>query len=292
MSQRTYMKIITHIVKDSETSISTANKVYTDLDKFIKHVHGKDDADCGDDLWSSFSRTPEKDYDEITAEFSCEVTGIPEETIENIISVIDTLDNGSYGMLLADTDYGVSRYKCFGKAEFTEVTADDVKDYIWGTNDYLCIETKMPVEKLAQLLNCGAEEVCEEAEERGDELAEKLLPDFFNDMYEENKNIYPGFYTDEGAFSNLADANEKDGVATIAIYFRFLNHFTKQLLTLKKVFDDGTLKDWTLRQYDCYEKDGVYTNVMIEHKTNSVVVFTTSAGRVESIKFMTMKPLK
>ncbi len=104
MSQLMYFKMMSHIVTDSEKSSEIAEDIASKLDSFIKSL-------C---CCEPYKRTKEDGFDEISAEHLNVYGGGPlSDHVNEIISSINTLDNGSYGYLFGDTEFGVSQYKCY-----------------------------------------------------------------------------------------------------------------------------------------------------------------------------------
>ena len=274
MSQGRYFKIVTHINTDSDYATGIAKKMRDSLDVFIKGVYGQD---AGEHSWQSYSHTMQDGFDEIVVEFSEVVSGAaPEESVQELLEEIDSLKNGSYGLLLADSDYGVTDYKCYGKAEFADVSEAEVSGFVWSTDDYLCLEKAFAPDELAELLGCSAEDACDEAEDRANEIAGKLLPD----------SVFQAYASDEDLFSD-AEVDEEDEYIKLKLMFDLHDHTTEQLLALKTAFSDGVLKGWTLRLSEAEESE-TYKNIMICPEYNAVIEFETAENSFAACRYMVM----
>ena len=93
MSYGVYMKIVSHIVNDSEQAAAVSEKLTADLNRFIKSVYGENATDAS---WQQFAHETEGGCENITASFYEVVNGQAYEQMDEILSVIDTLKNGSY----------------------------------------------------------------------------------------------------------------------------------------------------------------------------------------------------
>ena len=278
MSQGEYIKLIAHIITDDEKAVNTSACLSAELDSFIKSVYGEN---ADESSWKLFSRRAGSDYDEITAVFSDVVSGQPEKKVDNILSAINELNNGSYSMLLVDSDYGVMEYKCFGGAEFAEISTDEAAGYVWSTDDYLCLEQSFSAEYLSELLDCETDDVCDEAEDNCEELAEKLLPQIV-------KTIDPNISFE------FCEAEEDSDNISLRFMLGSHDHSTDELLAWRKAFDDNALNGWILRLSESTNNNGIFESVMISPDNNAVVVFNTSCSGANSgfkfvFKRMTLK---
>lgn len=275
MSQGRYFKFVSHIITDSENAASIAKKIQDGLDTFIKSVYG---SNADEASWQSFKYRADNTFYEITAEFNEVVGGsAPEENVQELLSEIDALENGSYGLLLADSDYGVMEYRCYGNAKFVDVPETDVSGFEWSSGDVLCLEKSFTVEELAEILGCSAEDACDEAEDRANEIAEKLLPDSVFQVYESDEDLF-----------SWAEVDEMDGSIRISLMFNHLFQTTDQLLALKATFSDDALKGWTLRLSEA-EGSGTYKNIMICPEYNAVIEFETAESSFGACRYMVMQ---
>ncbi len=268
MSQGKYIKLISHIITNNDDAIKTAETLLSELEGFICSVYGEN---ADESSWKSFSHSAENGFDKITAEFYEVVGGQPEKKINDILSVIDTLNNGSYGMMLADSDYGVLEYKCYGNAEFSEITEEKASGFIWSTDDYLCLEKSFDADELAEMLDCDADEVCDEIED-SEETAEELIPEIFS-------GIYQDFSVEQ------CETDEDDDMIKVRFMFGMHDHSTEQLIAMKNAFEDYDLSSWTLRLSESSEENGKYQNCMICPENNAVVSFVTSCGNISDFSF-------
>ncbi len=270
MSQGKYIKLISHIKIDSENATETAKKITSGLDAFIKSVYG---INADNSAWQYYSHNTERGFDKITATFYEVISGVPEESLHELLSEISTLNNGSFGLLLVDTDYGVKMYQCYGAAKFAEV--EDVSGYMWSTDDYLCMETTVSEEQLAEILDCDANDVCDEAEDRANELAEALLPDVFGEIFDPDDELFES-----------AEAEDDGENIRVKLMFSTHDHTTEQILALREAFASGELTDWALHLSESIEEGGIYKNIMICPEQNAVVEFETIAGRFANVKWL------
>ncbi|MDD7516825.1 hypothetical protein [Ruminococcus flavefaciens] len=274
MSQGIFIKLIAHIITDNEKAVEASSRLYAELDPFIKSVYGEN---ADESSWKLFSRRAGSDYDEITAVFSDVVSGQPEKKVDNILSAINELNNGSYGMLLVDSDYGVMEYKCFGGAEFAEISTDEAAGYVWFTDDYLCLEKSFSAEYLSELLDCETDDVCDEAEDNCEELAEKLLPQIV-------KTIDPNISFE------FCEAEEESDNISLRFMLGSHDHSTEELLAWGEAFDDGSLDGWILRLSESTNNNGIIENAMISPDNNAVAVISTSNSTFKCVfKKMTVK---
>lgn len=263
MSQGVYMKILSHIVTDNEKAFEKAKEIQNGLNHFIKSVYGEN---ADDSAWLSYSHQTESNFEEITAVFSEVVGGAPRDEIDELLSEINTLKNGSYGLLLCDTDYGVMDCNCYGNAEFHKISVNETIGYLWSSDDFLCLEKMFSSENLAEFLDCDTEEVCDELEDNYEEIAEKLLPQEIIDILPADKDESP-FYS--------CETEEDDDAITVKFLLAGHDYTTEQLQEFQKVFSKNS-SNWTLYLSEASLEQGTYENIMICPEHNAMVTFLTA----------------
>ena len=264
MSQAIYMKILSHIVTDSEQAACIAKSIAGELNSFIKSVYGEN---ADETSWQTFSHKAEEECENIVATFYEVVSSQPYEVMDKILSVINTLQNGSFGMLLADSDYGVVEHKCYGNAQFCEISPDKATGWIWSTDDTLCLEKHFSTEKLTELLDCDEDSVYDEVEEQGD----KLIPEIVNEIYPDA----------DDELLEFCEAEEmEDGSTIVRCMLAVHDHDTEQLLAWKDAFENGKLTGWTLRLSESEEENESFENTMICPDANAVMIMTTGSGKL------------
>ena len=263
MSQGVYMKILSHIVTDNEKALEKAKEIQNGLNHFIKSVYGEN---ADESAWLSYSHQTESDFEEITAVFSEVVGGSPRTKIDELLSEINTLENGSYGLLLCDTDYGVMDCNCYGSAEFQKIAENETSGYLWSSDDSLCLEKVFAPENLAELLDCDAEDVCDELEDNYEEIAEKLIPQEIVDILPADEDESP-FYS--------CETEEDDDTITVKFLLPGHDYTTEQLQKFRKVFS-GNSSNWILHLSEASLKQEAYENIMICPEHNAIVTFLTA----------------
>lgn len=271
MSQGIYIKLISHIQTDSERANAVSKTISAGLGSFIKSVYGES---ANETSWQSFSHQTDVKFDKTEATFYDVVSGSVYEKVDELLSEINTLQNGSYGMLLVDSDYGVMEYKCYGDAAFSGIPADDAAGFVWSTDDTLCLEKCFTPGELAELLDCAEEDTCDAAAEQ----PEKIVPEIIHEIYPD---------ADDELFDSCEAEETEDGMIVrclVAVH----DHETEQLLAWKEAFENGNFSGWSMHLSETEEDGGCYNNVMICPDHNAVVSLKTSSGTVSSIQFKSL----
>lgn len=272
MLQGKYIKLISHIVKDSEEAEETAKTVYSKLVEFGKSINADD---SGNNAWKLFSHPSVSSFDEITAEYFEVTSDMPEEKTDMILSAINKLENGSYGLLLVDSYYGVVKYKCYGNAVFEELPVDEADEYFWFTDDYICIEKKISIEKLVDLLDCKADRIVFMLENNGKYCAAKIVPD-------------PIFKIFPNEMFDCCAAKKMRKNVSVKYMLTAHDHPTRRIQSLQRAFRNKDFCEWTLRLSQASENKGVFENVMICPERNAVLIFETKLGAVKDIRCLKM----
>lgn len=264
MSQGRYMKIKASIRTDSEQAKSVLKDIQDGLDAFIKGME-----------WDDISVDEKPEVTEIEAVFCLVVSGSPTEKIDEILSSVNKLDNGSYAVLICDSDYGVNgEYYCYGAAEFIRVNEPDIQAYKWSTDDCLILKISMPADSWCELLSCEKDDVCDYIEDNEVEIlnqffVSELVSTLVSDNVEDD-DISP-FDFDE--------VNEYDEMLEAVFNFNYHEISGETFLRIKDFFIKNTEKLNSLNAnitlyFDSAENDnGIYKNEMICPDNYSVLTF-------------------
>lgn len=265
MSQGVYIKVFMHIVKDNEKN----NALSVELSEKITDYAGKFDCEL---MQKSFLSENGISCMEIEFSFSEIVSGPICDEIDEILSIIDKLDNDSYGMLFVDSDYGVALYKCYGNAEFQSISSDKAKEMLWSSDDIMVLEKQFKAADLAEILDCEEDEICDEVEEQAEKLVPEIVFDIYDDEYDE--------------IFNECEAEEDDEEVVVRFSFMIHEFSTEQLYKWKESFENGELNGWRLYLSEALAVDECFENVMICPEEKAVLKFCTAFGEMKEIRFM------
>lgn len=265
MSQGVYIKVFMHIVKDNEKNDALSVK----LSEKIADYTGK--FDC-EPVQKSFLSENGTSCIETEFSFSEIISGPICDEIDEILSIIDKLDNGSYGVLFVDGDYGVSMFKCYGNAEFIRISADEAKEMLWSSDDIMVLEKRFKVEELAEILGCEENEICDEVEEQAEKLVPEIVFDIYDDEYDE--------------IFDECEAEEDDEGVVVRFSFMIHEFTTEQLHKWKESFENGKLNGWRLYLLEASSVNDCLENVMICPDEKAVLKFCTTFGEMKEIRFM------
>lgn len=265
MSHGVYIKVFMHIVKDNEKNDALSVKLSEKIADFTEKFY------C-EPVQKSFLSENGTSCTETEFSFFLVISGLIRFEIDEILSIIDKLDNGSYGVLFVDGDYGVDMYKCYGNTEFIRISADDAKEMQWSSEDMMYLKKRFKAAELAEILGCEEDEICDEVEEQ----AEKLVPEIVYDIYD--AEYYELF--DE------CEAEEDDEEVVVRFTFWIHEFSTEQLHKWKESFENGELNGWGLFLEQASEVNECFENVMICPDEKAVLKFCTTFGEMNEIRFM------
>ena len=270
MSFGVYAKIVSHILTDSEKAVEISKKIEEGLDKFIKSVYGDSNKN-----WLSYTHNNEDGVDEITAEFYEIISGDLNLTINRILADIEELDNGSYGMYMADSDFGVMAYVSYGNAEFNEISLSDAKGFNWVTDTDFCMEKVFKESDIADILECDAEDIYDEVDDNPEILIEKLVPQKIKDIISDfDKEPFAGVEADEVV----------DGLI-LSFVFNDGKFSTEELEALKDAFSDESLEGWSF----CLGVSEGKENALICPEKNAVLKFKAYDGNFDVLKVFELR---
>ncbi len=170
MSTMQYTTVKAHIVMNAE-------KAQASLEGVLKAIEGQQ-ASCGEAF------DCETVHGEGFEEALAVIRGAPSDPVCAALETIAELDNGSYGAVLIDGDYGVSGYGCFGDAEFSPADEPD-GEYAWASDDFLELRVSMKAGEWLDVLGCDGSTLADEAEARGSGLLDFVMPSGFSRALEE-----------------------------------------------------------------------------------------------------------
>lgn len=170
MSQGRYIKIKLKIFTDSKE----ASRILTMISESF-HQFRYFDGFC-EASWDQFHEEKQSDFTEIEAMVNGIMSGAPTGWTYDLLKPIDTLENGSFAIMVCDSDFGVNgEYYCFGSAKFKKIEFPSIDSGEWSCEDIFQIAVSMKKKHWAQLLSYEGDNVCEYIEELNEGLLAKVF---------------------------------------------------------------------------------------------------------------------
>ena len=278
MSSMRYVSAKAHVVTDSKPAVELANRV--------AEVFGGSD-------WAvderEFDSVEGEGYEE--AEVKASGFDVDEmiSSVEELLKEVATLSNGSYGLLVVESDFGVDLFDCYGGVEHAEAESVD-EGLFWASEDFLDLSVSMRASEWQEVLDCSLESIAEEIEARGDDLLSELLPDAFVQACEGDGDVFFE-YSDIEPFSESGAYGESD---EIAVTFELDGHelTNETLMAMIEALNCGPDElpvpgtKTLLRFLNADEENGVYENRMADTNSYALLVFESSWGEIGNVRVL------
>lgn len=276
MSTGRYVTAKAHIVADSRTVSEFSSKV----------VHGEPDPYKGEDSRDEVVIEGEGYVDIIVKVSGMGLNELIDE-LDSALRETSALGEGSYGLLIIESDFGIDGYECYGDVELAEVPGGD---RVWGSEDYLIFEISLTAGEWAKLLGCDIDALVEEFESRGSELLPMFLPEY-NSAVVEHLNGESFDYNDIDPFN--FDGTPYDPNDEVSVLFQYSDHDLthRAFVQLVRVVNDACSEPavanakMLLRFFNADEGE-LYENKMADIDTFALLEFKTSWKGVSDIRVL------
>lgn len=166
MSSMQYVSAKAHVVTDSEAGRELAKKV---VRVFSSEGDGID--------WHEATTKDGEGYTDAVVKYSGVDVGLM-SSIDEVLEEVAALGDGSYGLMVVESDWGVEGFDCYGDVELVET--DSVgEETVWSSESPLDLSVTMGSEEWQELLGCDADSLQDEIEAQGDDLVSRLAPASF-----------------------------------------------------------------------------------------------------------------
>ncbi|WP_248922881.1 hypothetical protein [Olsenella intestinalis] len=197
MSSMQYVSAKAHVVTKAEAGKGLAKKA---AEVFSFEGDGID--------WCETTTEAGDGYVGIAVKYSGVNAG-PISAIEEALEEVATLGDGSYGLMVVESDWGVERFDCYGGVDLVE--AESVgEETVWSSESPLDLSVTMGSDEWGELLGCDADSLQDEIESQGDELLPRLVPTSFVQACEDDGGAYFTYFDTEssGDGENAGDSDE------------------------------------------------------------------------------------
>ena len=178
MSSMRYITAIAHVVTDSSPASELASKILQLI---------------GEDKWDSDDWEPSVEEGDGLTELKLNASGSgldePISSIEEALSEVANLGNGSYGLMVMEGDWGLESFDCYGSVELVET--DTIEgDTVWASEDFLQLSVAMRADAWQELLECDSDSLVDEIEMQGDDMLPLLVPEAFVQACEDDGEVF------------------------------------------------------------------------------------------------------
>lgn len=279
MSSMQYITAKAHIATDSEGALELARRV---AETFTNSRWDIDEQDGTVEEGEEFVEAEVKAYGFDIDE--------PLSVIDESLKEIESLENGSFGLLIVESDFGVDGFDCYGDIELAEV--DSVGgDVTWASEDFLCLHISMEAAGWQEALGCDMDSLADEIESQGDDLLSSLLPDGFLQAYEKDEDaIFQ--YVEMNPFKFGGDTYQESEEVTVVFELdgHELKHETLEGMAnaLKCGSGESSAPNakFLLTFNNASEDDGTYENKMVDADAYAMLVFKSSWNGIIDFKVL------
>ncbi|MBQ2183320.1 MAG: hypothetical protein II399_01680 [Lachnospiraceae bacterium] len=272
MEMAYYFKVFAHINSSNE---DFALRLKNDIRKFFSSAY---EGETGR-LEGLREESETKDgFDEFVFEIDGTFSGNVASLINDEMVKINTLSDGSYGMLMSDSDAGVSYIESYGMAMFSEVSVENCMDYKWTTNDVLAVRGDVDLKTLSLALKCENDinEIIDTLDEKAEDKVDKIIPKPLL------KALTEEFYW-EGS-------GEGESFSSIGLNYEYSGHefTTEDLLQIQKAFEKKSMSCWDV--FLKHDRENGEANLMLSPENNAYVSFDSDVGYCDDIRVFRLVP--
>ena len=282
MSSMQYITALAHIVTDSNSSSDLAEKI---IQVFDCEDWDVDDQDVTNEKGEGFAEARVLisgfDLDDALSSF------------EEVLGEVASLENGSYGWLIVEGDWGIESFDCYGNAELAEAESVDA-DAVWSSEDFLDLSVAMKAEVWQELLECDAESLADEIESQSDDLLQMLVPESFVQACEDDGDVFFEYRDLE-----MPDEESEEESDEITVIFEFDGHdirhetFEALVEALNAPQDELPVPEAKilLSMSSGSEEDGAYENKLADTDVPALLVFRSSWNGIGDVRVLTPKAI-
>lgn len=196
-----YVSAKAHIITKSEAGRELAKKVVG--------VFSSEDVDID---WHETSSEAGESYTDAIVKYNDEGVGLM-ESIDEVLEEVAALGDGSYGLMVVESDWGVEGFDCYGNVELVETDSID-GETLWSSESPLIFSVSMDSDEWQELLGCDADSLQGEIESQGDDLLPLLVPASFVQICEDDEEACFTYFDTESS-SDGEEAGDSDEVTVI-----------------------------------------------------------------------------
>ncbi len=201
MSTMQYVSAKAHVITKSEAGRELAKKV---AGVFSSEVDGID--------WHETSFEEGEGYTDAVVKYSGVNVGLT-TSIDEVLEEIAAMGDGSYGLMVVESDWGVEGFNCYGDVELVEADSVD-EETLWSSESPLILSVSMGSGEWQELLGCDADSLQDEIESQGDDLLPNLVPASFIQACEDDEEVCFTYFDMESSGDN-DEADDSDEVTVI-----------------------------------------------------------------------------
>ncbi len=201
MSSMQYVSAKAHVITKSEAGRELAKKV---VEVFSSEGDGID--------WHETSSEAGEGFTDAIVEYNGEGIGLM-ESIDEALEEVAALGDGSYGLMVVESDWGVEGFDCYGDVELVETDSID-GETLWSSESPLILSVSMASDEWQELLGCDDDSLQDEVESQGDDLLPLLVPASFVQACEDDEEACFTYFDTESSGDD-EEADDSDEVAVI-----------------------------------------------------------------------------
>ena len=276
MSSMQYISAKAHVVMDSESARNLAKKAMAVFS-------------C-----SNWDVEYQKVSDEAGEGFTDVVVMVggydsaPSGAIDVILGEIATLGNGSYGLMICESDWGIDAFDCYGNVKLVEAESVD-GDVTWSSEDFLDLSVSMEAETWRELLECDSADLADEIESQADELLSMLLPESFVQACEDDGEVFFEYRDME-----MSDEEPEDESDEITVIFEFDGHdirnetFDALIDALNGSRDEFPVPEAKilLKMSSVSEENGAYESKLVDADAPAMLIFKSSLNGIDEVRVL------
>ena len=287
MSSMRYITAKAHIVKDSE---STRNLV-----KKVVEVFSCSDWDVEE--YQSVSVEDGEGFTDVVV-----IVGVydsaPAESIDGVLGEVAALGNGSYGLMIWESDWGIDAFDCYGDVRLVHSEPVD-EGAVWCSEDTLSRRVRVTEQEWTALLGVDpkptkvevegqggdpaylqmlSDDFLATCEDTGGEILARVLPDAFIEACEDDDEAEFVYYD--------ADSYEDDGgVEQIDVIFELVGHDLRHGTFQRLVAALGE-KSSSASTLLCLESSMEGENRMVGADSFSMLTFMSDWDRISDVRVL------
>lgn len=286
MSSMQYISAKAHVVMNSESARSLAKKV---MAVFSCSNWDVEYQEVSDEDGEGFTDVVVKvgGYD-----------SAPFESIDEVLGEVGTLGNGSYGLMIWESDWGIDAFDCYGDVKLVDSKSCDVET-VWSSEDTLTLRIRMTEQEWAALLGVEPKPVKVEVEgqggdpsylrvlsddflaaceDAGGEILAQVLPDAFIEVCEDDGEAEFAYYD--------ADSYEADdGIGQIDVIFELCGHDLRHGTFQRLVAALGE-KSSNASTLLCLESSMGAENRMVDSDSFSMLTFVSDWDSISDVRVL------
>ena len=217
------------------------------------------------------------------------------EKLDAALRAIGALGNGSYGLMIVESDFGIDAFDCYGAVELAPAGAVD-GSRVWSSEDFLSLRVSMAAAQWAAFLQCDAASIAKEVEGRGDGLLADLLPSAAAEALASLEDVRFEYH-DIDPYNS--DGEAYDEAEDVSVEFDLDGHELNQAafdavasaVNAANADPAGPGAKVLLRLENAAETDGLFVNKMLDADSLSLLEFETSWRGVGDVRVLEPRAL-